>query len=444
MIKKLSIFLLLVSVTIMISACSGGNKTEQTVVDLPTIDANTETELNVWGWNVAAKALIETAKTFNEKYPKIKINVQEFGGPPQLYEKAGVVLSSGQGIPDVMQIESDFIQTYVETYPQRFLDLKTLAPADIDSKVDPSKVPTSYDTEGRLTSIPWDSGPVVVYYREDLFKQAGIDVNTIETYDDLIKAGKDLQAKLPNVKLTGFSFTQDDGIWRTLMVQNNTYYLDTNGNITLSSPKAIESMQMVKRLIDEGLVLNTVNWDTGIRAHKNGEIAISFNGGWWGGTMKDQMPEMKGKWKAMKMPAYTKGGVRASSLGGSTLTVTATDPIKQAAAWAFVEHSLLNTDSQLLMYEKYGLFPSYLPAYEDERFKQPDPYFGNQNYNELLGEVTKNIPPALYNSDDYSDLRNVAVSAYEEIINNNSDIKETLDAAAQQANSITGRTIIDK
>ena len=63
-------------------------------------------------------------------------------------------------------------------------------------------------------------------------------------------------------------------------------------------------------------------------------------------------------------------------------------------------------------------------------------------YNELLGKVTKNIPPALYNSDDYSDLRNVAVSAYEEIINNNSDIQETLDAAAQQANSITGRKII--
>ena len=94
------------------------------------------------------------------------------------------------------------------------------------------------------------------------------------------------------------------------------------------------------------------------------------------------------------------------------------------------------------MYEKFGLFPSYLPAYEDERFKQPDPYFGDQNYNELLGTVTKNIPPALYNSDDYSDLRNVAVSAYEEIINNNSDIQETLDAAAQQANSITGRKII--
>ncbi|PCG19041.1 extracellular solute-binding protein [Brachyspira sp. G79] len=442
MIRKYFYYLLLVSVTAIMLSCSGNNAAEQIEVNLPVIDTDTETELTVWGWNVAAKALMETAKTFNEKYPKIKINVQEFGGPPQLYEKAGVVLSSGQGIPDIMQIESDFIQTYSETYPQRFLDLKTLVPTNFNSIVDPSKVPTSYDTEGKLTSIPWDSGPVVIYYREDLFKEAGIDPNTIETYDDLIAAGKDLQAKLPNVKLTGFSFTQDDGVWRTLMVQNNIYYLDTNGNITLSSPRAVESMQLVKRLIDEGLVLNTVNWDTGIRAHKNGEIAMSFNGGWWGGTMKDQMPEMAGKWKAMEIPAYTQGGVRASSLGGSTLTITATDPIKQAAAWAFIEHSLLNTDSQLLMYEKYGLFPSYLPAYEDERFLQPDPYFGNQNYNELLGKVTKNIPPALYNSDDYSDLRNVAVSAYEEIINNNSDIQETLDAAAQQANSITGRKII--
>ena len=438
MIKNYFYRLLVVSITVIMLSCSGNNAAEQTEVNLPIIDSDTETELTVWGWNVAAKALMETAKTFNEKYPKIKINVQEFGGPPQLYEKAGVVLSSGQGIPDVMQIESDFIQTYSETYPQRFLDLKTLVPTNFNSIVDPSK----YDTEGKLTSIPWDSGPVVLYYREDLFREAGIDPNTIETYDDLIAVGKDLQAKLPNVKLTGFSFTQDDGVWRTLMVQNNIYYLDTNGNITLSSPRAVESMQLVKRLIDEGLVLNTVNWDTGIRAHKNGEIAMSFNGGWWGGTMKDQMPEMAGKWRAMEIPAYTQGGVRASSLGGSTLTITATDPIKQAAAWAFIEHSLLNTDSQLLMYEKYGLFPSYLPAYEDERFLQPDPYFGNQNYNELLGKVTKNIPPALYNSDDYSDLRNVAVSAYEEIINNNSDIQETLDAAAQQANSITGRKII--
>ena len=48
--------------------------------------------------------------------------------------------------------------------------MKSLAPSDIDQIVDPSKVTTSYDSEGKLVAIAWDSGPVVMYYREDLFR----------------------------------------------------------------------------------------------------------------------------------------------------------------------------------------------------------------------------------------------------------------------------------
>ena len=60
--------------SVILFSCSGGtNKESKTQsLELPTIDENTETELIVWGWNVAAKALEETAKTFNEKYPKNK------------------------------------------------------------------------------------------------------------------------------------------------------------------------------------------------------------------------------------------------------------------------------------------------------------------------------------------------------------------------------------
>ena len=225
------------------------------------------------------------------------------------------------------------------------------------------------------------------------------------------------------------------------MVQNNVYYLNRDGDITISSPKAVESIKILRRLIDEGLALNTVNWDGTIRANKNGEVATYIIGAWWGGTMKDQMPEMKGKWRAMKMPAFNLNGARASSHGGSTLAITSLDPIKQAASWAFIEHSLLSVDSQLLMYDKFGLFPSYLPAYEDERFNTPDPYFGNQLYNQLLGEVTREIPPAIFTSDDYSEVRNIAVSVYEDILNNNSDIQNTLNNAANQISSSTGRKI---
>ena len=69
--------------TIVVISC-GDSKSKNEIVELPTIDENTETEITVWAWNIAAKALMETAKTFNEKYPKIKVNVMELAGIKRL------------------------------------------------------------------------------------------------------------------------------------------------------------------------------------------------------------------------------------------------------------------------------------------------------------------------------------------------------------------------
>ena len=415
--------------TIAVISC-GDTKTKQTVSKLPTIDENTETEITVWAWNIAAKALMETAKTFNEKYPKIKVNVMELAGGLSAYERYSVIFSSGVGVPDVIQVESDYIQT--------FLDLKQYI--DIEGKVDPSKISTSYDSEGKLVSIPWDSAPVVMFYREDLFNRAGIDAASIITWEDYIEAGKKLQSVFPNVKMNGFAYSKDDNFWRCLLVENNTYFLNKNGEITISSPKSIETLNMMKRLKDEGITLNTVNWDGQISASKNGTVATQIIGCWRAGTIKDQMPEMKGKWKIMPMPAFTKDGVRASSLGGSDLSVTASDPIKQAASVEFVRESLMNTDNQLMMYEKYSLFPSYLPAYDDERFNKSDYYFGD-NFNQMLSSITREIPQAIYTSENYSEIRNIAISVLEDILNNNKDIKTSLEQAANQISVATGRKI---
>ena len=423
--------------SILILSC-GNSKTKQTVSKLPTIDENTETEITIWAWNVAAKALMETAKTFNEKYPKIKVNVQEYGLAQNVYERYSVILSSGVGVPDIIQIESDYVQTFAETYPQYFFDMNGYI--DIDGKVDPSKISTSYDSEGKLVSIPWDSGPVVMFYREDLFNQAGIDINSIITFEDYISAGKKLKERFPNITMTGLPFTQDENLFRCLLVANKSYYLNNKGEITVASSKAIETLQMIKRLIDEGVAKNTINWDGGIVANKNGELASWIMGGWWGGTIKDQMPEMKGKWKIAPIPAFP-DGARASSSGGAGLSITASEPIKQAAALEFIKESLMNVDNQLMMYEKYSLFPSYLPTYDDERFLKSDDYFGD-DFNKILADVTKEIPNVIYASKDFAEIKNTVVSVYEDVLNNNRDIKSALEQAASQISGATGRKIV--
>ena len=423
--------------SILILSC-GDTKTKQTVSKLPTIDENTETEITIWAWNVAAKALVESAKSFNEKYPKIKVNVQEYGLAQNVYERYSVILSSGVGVPDIIQIESDYVQTFAETYPQYFFDMNGYI--DIEGKVDPSKISTSYDSEGKLVSIPWDSGPVVMFYREDLFNQAGIDINSIITFEDYISAGKKLKEKFPNITMTGLPFTQDENLFRCLLVANKSYYLNNKGEITVASSKAIETLQMIKRLIDEGVAKNTINWDGGIVANKNGELASWIMGGWWGGTIKDQMPEMKGKWKIAPIPAFP-NGARASSSGGAGLSITASEPIKQAAALEFIKESLMNVDNQLMMYEKYSLFPSYLPTYDDERFLKSDDYFGD-DFNKILADVTKEIPNVIYASKDFAEIKNTVVSVYEDVLNNNRDIKSALEQAASQISGATGRKIV--
>lgn len=423
--------------SILILSCEN-SKTKQTVSKLPTIDENTETEITVWAWNVAAKALVESAKSFNQKYPKIKVNVHEYGLAQNVYERYSVILSSGVGVPDIIQIESDYVQTFAETYPQYFFDMNGYI--DIDGKVDPSKISTSYDSEGKLVSIPWDSGPVVMFYREDLFNQAGIDINSIITFEDYISAGKKLKEKFPNITMTGLPFTQDENLFRCLLVANKSYYLNNKGEITVASSKAIETLQMIKRLIDEGVAKNTINWDGGIVANKNGELASWIMGGWWGGTIKDQMPEMKGKWKIAPIPAFP-DGARASSSGGAGLSITASEPIKQAAALEFIKESLMNVDNQLMMYEKYSLFPSYLPTYDDARFLKSDDYFGD-DFNKILADVTKEIPNVIYASKDFAEIKNTVVSVYEDVLNNNRDIKSALEQAASQISGATGRKIV--
>lgn len=423
--------------SILILSC-GNSKTKQTVSKLPTIDENTETEITIWAWNVAAKALVESAKSFNQKYPKIKVNVQEYGLAQNVYERYSVILSSGVGVPDIIQIESDYVQTFAETYPQYFFDMNGYI--DIEGKVDPSKISTSYDSEGKLVSIPWDSGPVVMFYREDLFNQAGIDINSIITFEDYISAGKKLKERFPNITMTGLPFTQDENLFRCLLVANKSYYLNNKGEITVASSKAIETLQMIKRLIDEGVAKNTINWDGGIVANKNGELASWIMGGWWGGTIKDQMPEMKGKWKIAPIPAFP-DGARASSSGGAGLSITASEPIKQAAALEFIKESLMNVDNQLMMYEKYSLFPSYLPTYDDERFLKSDDYFGD-DFNKILADVTKEIPNVIYASKDFAEIKNTVVSVYEDVLNNNRDIKSALEQAASQISGATGRKIV--
>ena len=435
MVKKVIIIVL--SIFAMMSCSKSNNDTNSDA--WTEITPETETTIEVWAWNVAAEHLVDTIPSFNEKYPKIKVNVTEFGNPSSLKQKLFVSLGANSDLPNIVQIGDGDIPLITEQYHQYFLDLKDQMPDDWSNTIANSKISISFDSEGKLVVIPFDIAPVALFYRADLFEKAGIDVNSIVTWDEFIEAGKKLQAALPNTKMIGFTYPKGfSGFIRLTMLQQGADYFDKDGHISISSKEGVEAAKLIQRFIKEGIAFDTTDWTGTIRASKTDEMAAMPYGVWWGGTLKDQAPEMKGKWKVTYLPVLAEGQPRTSIWGGASGgIINVGDPIKNKAAVEFIKNAMMTIEGQLIGYKKYGLIPAYLPVYENAEFLEADPYFG-EGFNELLGELVSMMPLSAKYTEIFPEASALMESAYQDIVNNNADVAKTLENVAKELNNSTG------
>ena len=57
---------------------------------------------------------------------------------------------------------------------------------------------------------------------------------------------------------------------------------------------------------------------------------------------------------------------------------------------------MTDVDLQADGFVNYGLFPSYIPAYDAEVFTEPDEFFGGQKIYETFIELGKKVPAVNY------------------------------------------------
>gem|GEM_PF-1563441 len=422
----------IITIIFLVISCSKTSKDNSDV--WAEIDENTETTIEVWSWNTAAQHLQATVESFNKKYPKIKVNVTEFGGPPTLKQKLYVSFGAKSDLPNLIHIEDADIPLITENYHEYFLDLKNKI-NNWSNIVVPSKIPTSFDSTGKQVVSPAGIAIAVLFYREDLYKKAGINIEDIVTWEDFINAGKKLQSRLPNTKMIGMPFPRGFApLIRAIMLQQNKDYFTKDGKIAIASKEAIYAGNLIKRFVLEDIAFDTTDWTGTIRAVKTDDIASIPYGIWWGGTLKDQAPEMKGKWKVTYLPVPKVGDAKTSIWGGaSTAVINVGDAVKQTAALEFLKNAMLTVENQLLAYKSYGLIPTYLPTYDDGKFYEEDPYFG-KGFNELIPELLKLMPTAAKYTEIFPDTQTYMESAYQAIVNEKADPEQILKYTAQQLN----------
>ena len=144
---------------------------------------------------------------------------------------------------------------------------------------------------------------------------------------------------------------------------------------------------------------------------------------WMIGTIKDKGPDTAGKWSVMDLPKVD-GGEYSVSNGGSDLTINAKTDYPDEAK-DFVKFAMTDTKLQASGFEKYGLYPSYIPSYEEEIFQKGDSFFGDTNIYEIFIENGKNVAeiPISPNAQEAGDSIGAAVS---KIFLNGADVKSTM------------------
>lgn len=418
----------------LLTGCASGGVPSAAGVKLSS-EAAVSGQITVWSWDVAATALKRLAQQFTKEHPGTTINVVDIGYD-NAYDKMSVGLQANSGLPDVITVETDHMPAYLHQFPKAFTDLTPLV-GEEKAKFDPSKVSASSTADGKLLSMPWDSGTVGLYVRTDYFKAAGVDPATLGTWDELIAAGVKVKAA------TGRALISTDlstgSLFQMLLQQQGQGIFTPDGKVNLTSDAAVKALTLIKTMNDLGLLDNVKGWDGRVTATKNGKSAVMPEAVWWIGTLTGEMPELANKFTVVPLPAFSAGGTQTSNDGGSTLAVP-TQAKNPQLAGSFVKFMLANTDNQVSMMKDEGLFPSYLPALDAPLFHEPQPYFGGEKVYELFARQTPKIPSITYTSDN-AKAGDIVANAVAASVLNKQDPAAALKSAADQVATATGRKL---
>ena len=390
--------------------------------------------LTVASWDVASDALKATFPLFKKKRPGTDVSMQAMTID---YQQIIPRLQAGSGAPDVFPIAQQDFQNFLMRFPDQFVDVSDRLEKYTGQF---AEAPLSHARkDGKFYGVPWDMGPVGLWYRRDLFQKAGISVEDVATYDGFIEAGKTLQQSVGGgTKMTAFD-TSGGGTnpshYHILLNQQDGSFYSSGGKIDFTNEKSYTAMEMLDRFVTEDIAIDTPTYDEFSRAISNSDTATDMGAAWDLGSIKSAGGDaQKGKWDVAPLPAFTQGGPREATLSGSVLVISSQTE-NEDAAWDFIEQALLTKEGQAESWAQ-GLFPSWTPYWETDAFNEPDPYFGFA-VAPKFAEIARGVP-ALDYGPHFLDFQKPLMDAYAAVLTGETPPPEAMAQAEKRAASASG------
>ena len=345
-----------------------------------------ESSITVWGWAPQLEPIVEA---FEEKYPKIDVKLENVGTGNDHYTKLQNAIKAGTGAPDVAQVEYYALPQFALS--GAFADLTNFGAADLEDQYTASTWGSVSLNDG-IYALPQDSGPMAMFYREDVFTNLGLEIPT--TWDEYIAAGKAIHAANPDAYIT--NDVGDAGFTTSMIWQagGNPYVVDGTTDVTVdfADEGSTKWADTWNQLVQEDLVAPISSWsDEWYQGLTDGSIATLVIGAWMPGNLESGVPDAAGTWRVAPMPTYEEGVAAAAENGGGGDAVLEQSENK-LVAYGFLE--FLNGEEGAAIHAANGGFPSTVADLESDEFlNYESEYFGGQKINEVLVQASKDVVP---------------------------------------------------
>ncbi|GAB2907747.1 extracellular solute-binding protein [Streptomyces mayteni] len=370
-------------VAVAATACGGGSSDDDSSSSGPV-------ELTYWAWAPGMEAVVEI---WNEANPDVQVTVTKQASGDDLVTRTITAAQAGEG-PDLVQAEYQAIPTLVSN------DVL----ADISGEVEDVAEAFAPGLWQQVTlgtdavyALPQDSGPMMFYYRQDLFEEYGLDVPT--TWDEFADTARAVREAAPDTYLTTFS-ANDAGLFAGLAQQAGAQWWTTEGEtwrVAIDDEATRRVAGFWGGLVAEDAVSNEPMYTPAWNQALNEGTQIGWVSAVWApGTLTTAAPDTEGLWAMAPLPQWSAGENATGSWGGSSTAVT-NDAEDQAAAAEFA--SWLNTDPEALaaLVREGGIYPAATAAQTGEALAEPPAYFANQpDFYQRAAEIAAGTAPAAW------------------------------------------------
>jgi ABC-type sugar transport system, periplasmic component len=388
-------FILVLCVILVVSACSSSNnKNNASSAPSPSSPSNAagsneKVSLKLWYWNGAiSDSVIEAAR---QKFPNVELNAEKLPSGGDYLTKLKTTISGGGSGPDIVAMDS-WVASMLE-YKEKFVNLYDHGARDIQSQYLDWKWKMAADAKDEyLIGLPIDVAPVVLYYRGDVYEQAGLSsapedvkgqIATWEDFFELLKKVKDS---------TGTQTMTLVDVFRSIIGQNSEGFFDLEGNYIGDQEHIKRAWDLSVKAYQEGLTFPASN-DSEINASlNNGAITSMIGASWVVGDLLGAAPDTNGKWKI----AYPPGGV--GNQGGSFFGVLKSTKYPQEAY--DVLKFLLGPDNQIASYKEFGNYPSTPEIYDSPDMVNEHEFFGGQDLSAVFADAAKDVQIPHTNAND--------------------------------------------